>query len=128
MFAGYRWYPPLQYSSDAFSVYREGFFDRDYQEYQKTVQGNWLTQNRADQFVSGHFQQAGADDPVDKALRLDISVMLVEDPVMLTGSWKAAYPLERDDTYRFFEYACHEGNYGMRNMLSAARADEAAAQ
>jgi hypothetical protein len=27
-----------------------------------------------------------------------------------------------------FEYACHEGNYGLRNVLSAARAEEAAAQ
>jgi len=26
-----------------------------------------------------------------------------------------------------FEYACHEGNYGLRNILTAARADEAAA-
>ena len=26
-----------------------------------------------------------------------------------------------------YEYACHEGNYGMANMLSAARADEKAA-
>jgi hypothetical protein len=26
-----------------------------------------------------------------------------------------------------FEYACHEGNYGLRNILSAARAEEAAA-
>jgi hypothetical protein len=28
---------------------------------------------------------------------------------------------------RPFEYACHEGNYGLRNILTAARAEEAAA-
>jgi hypothetical protein len=27
-----------------------------------------------------------------------------------------------------FEYACHEGNYALRNILSAARAEEHAAQ
>jgi len=26
--------------------------------------------------------------------------------------------------YQFFEYACHEGNYAMRNILSAERANE----
>jgi hypothetical protein len=35
-----------------------------------------------------------------------------------------SFPLERDDTYGMFEYACHEGNYGLRNILSASRADE----
>ena len=33
--------------------------------------------------------------------------------------------LTHDETQPLFEYACHEGNYGMRNMLSAARAEEA---
>lgn len=34
----------------------------------------------------------------------------VEDPVILTGPFKIAYPWTRDDTYEPFEYACHEGN------------------
>lgn len=33
----------------------------------------------------------------------------------------------QDATQRPFEYACHEGNYGLRNILGAARAEEAAA-
>ena len=35
---------------------------------------------------------------------------------------------KKDATQRPFEYACHEGNYGLRNILSAARAEEKAAQ
>ena len=31
---------------------------------------------------------------------------------------------KKDDSQRPFEYACHEGNYGLRNILSAARAEE----
>jgi hypothetical protein len=31
------------------------------------------------------------------------------------------------NSYRVFEYACHEGNHAMVNRLSAARADERAA-
>ena len=33
-------------------------------------------------------------------------------------------PLKQDPSYGMFEYACHEGNYAMRNMLSGARAVE----
>ena len=33
-------------------------------------------------------------------------------------------PAKRESDYGFFEYACHEGNYAMRNTLSGSRADE----
>ena len=48
----------------------------------------------------------------------------VEDPEVLAEPWKAAFPLPRDDGYRMFEYACHEGNYGMEGILSGAREEE----
>ncbi len=38
--------------------------------------------------------------------------------------WKVAWPLRLDPAYQMFEYACHEGNYSMRNTLSGSRADE----
>jgi len=47
----------------------------------------------------------------------------VEDPVVLSGSWKAAYPWQRDPEYRFFEYACHEGNRTIRDFISSSRAE-----
>ncbi|HEY5569739.1 MAG TPA: hypothetical protein VIM81_21135 [Gammaproteobacteria bacterium] len=44
------------------------------------------------------------------------------DPATWTAPWTAALDLKaRPDDAGVFEYACHEGNYGMRNMLSAAR-------
>jgi len=50
--------------------------------------------------------------------------LTVEDAETWTAPWTLELPLQRDDGYGMFEYACHEGNYGLRNMLSAARADE----
>ena len=50
----------------------------------------------------------------------------VEDPSVFTADWTAATPLNRFDG-TLFEYACHEGNYAMPNMLAGARATEAAA-
>jgi hypothetical protein len=49
----------------------------------------------------------------------------VEDAIMLTRSWTASIPMRKLGG-PIFEYACHEGNYGMLNLLGAARADEAA--
>ena len=52
----------------------------------------------------------------------------VDDPTMYTRPWKVALDLTTKPGYpTIYEYACHEGNYGMANMLSAARADEKAA-
>jgi hypothetical protein len=49
----------------------------------------------------------------------------IDDPKTWTRPWKVSFPLRRDPDYQIFEYACHEGNYSMRNTLSGSRADEA---
>jgi hypothetical protein len=59
-----------------------------------------------------------ADDRIDYELH-------VEDPVMLTAPWTAAFPLELDANYRFFEYACHEDNSAIRNFIEASRFERA---
>ena len=41
--------------------------------------------------------------------------------------WKVAIPLHREPDYQIFEYACHEGNLGLPNTLSAGRARDKAA-
>jgi hypothetical protein len=48
----------------------------------------------------------------------------IEDPTTFTQPWTAVIPISRlaDDT-QIYEYACHEGNYAMANLLSGARAD-----
>jgi len=51
-----------------------------------------------------------------------------DDPHTWAQPWSFAMNLTHDESQPPFEYACHEGNYGMSNMLSAARTEEAAAQ
>jgi hypothetical protein len=51
----------------------------------------------------------------------------VDDPKTWTRPWRVSFPLRRDPSYGIFEYACHEGNHAMSNILSGSRADEAAA-
>jgi hypothetical protein len=53
----------------------------------------------------------------------------VEDPQTWTRPWTFGMNLSRkDESKRPFEYACHEGNYGLKNILSASRAAEHSAQ
>jgi len=53
--------------------------------------------------------------------------MTVNDPETWVRPWTFGMTLTHDPEQALFEYACHEGNYAMRNILSAARAEEAAA-
>lgn len=48
----------------------------------------------------------------------------VSDPVTFSRPWTAALHLRHSNQPDVFEYACHEGNYAMRNILSGARAAE----
>ena len=44
----------------------------------------------------------------------------------LTSAYgKVAFPLSRNESYVLHEYACHEGNYAMGNILRGARLKEA---
>jgi hypothetical protein len=47
----------------------------------------------------------------------------VEDPTVYTRPWTVEISMAKR-TDRLFEYACHEGNYGMAGILSGARAAE----
>ena len=60
-----------------------------------------------------------------ETIRVEVTV---DDPGTWTKPWTIAVTGKKDPAYwQIQEYACHEGNYGMRNMLSASRAEEKAA-
>jgi hypothetical protein len=47
-----------------------------------------------------------------------------DDPGTWTRPWTYSMPLTQDETQMIHEYACHEGNYGIANILSAGRSAE----
>ena len=47
----------------------------------------------------------------------------IDDPTTFSSKWTAAIPMTGTDEL-IYEYACHEGNYGMVNLLSGARVQE----
>ncbi|HTI75360.1 MAG TPA: N-acetylglutaminylglutamine amidotransferase [Mycobacterium sp.] len=98
VFAGYHWYPPM---ADATSVegsvasYRNAFFDRDPSGYRALVAPGYLVDgDPSGDFVTEHFARAGAATGVDRALRLDSTVMLVDDPVKRVDNMTMAWGLE----------------------------------
>lgn len=96
VFGGYHWYPPMMQvgAGEAVSTYKKAFFDRDFQEYAKAVHQDYAIKDFAEDYVSGHFSEPGADAPIDKALRLDSTVMLVDDPVKRVDNMTMAWGVE----------------------------------
>ncbi|WP_314408969.1 N-acetylglutaminylglutamine amidotransferase [Pseudomonas kuykendallii] len=94
LFAGYHWYPQVDGAADPVAAYLQAFRDRDFAEYADTVQAKWVGGDHSGDFVRQQFAQPGASAAVDKALRLDSTVMLVDDPVKRVDNMTMAWGLE----------------------------------
>ncbi len=86
------------------------------------------TTNFTDQTM---FKKSGENlHVVERITRVDADTLryeyTIDDPESFTRSWTAVFPMRKTEG-PIFEYACHEGNYGMFNLLSGARAEEKAA-
>ncbi|MEE2635831.1 MAG: hypothetical protein VYE68_01180, partial [Acidobacteriota bacterium] len=101
------------WEGDTLVVETAGFSDR--------IQGGGLTAYG----VSSHgriverFTRVGANT-------FDYQVT-IDDPTLWSSAWTVLMPMTPLDG-EIFEYACHEGNHAMRNMLAGARVEEAAEQ
>jgi hypothetical protein len=80
---------------------------------------------------TGKTQFQGSSDQlhvVERITRVDAKTLryrfTIEDPQTWDGAWTGEYPWNASPE-RIFEYACHEGNYSLENMLRGARAKEA---
>jgi hypothetical protein len=79
-----------------------------------------------------NFRGSGANlHLVERITRLDADTIeyrfTVEDPTTWTRPWTAAYPMIKTDG-PIYEFACHEANYGLRDILSGARWEEKASE
>jgi hypothetical protein len=99
--------------------------------------GNTLvvdTTNYTDKIVSNAFNCCRGAGPnlhvIERFTRLDADTLdyqyTVDDPTTYTKPWTVSMPMSKTKD-PLYEYACHEGNYGMTNLLSGARAQEKAA-
>ncbi len=95
VFAGYHWYPPMLGAADPVDTYATAFFDRDSAGVAALLDPAWhADRDESRHFVEEHFARPGADTALDKALRLDTEVMLVDDPVKRVDNTTMAFGLE----------------------------------
>ena len=100
VFAGYHWYPPMGKPAaatldGAVAQYRGAFFDRDAAGIEALLgPGYFAPGDPSERFVAEHFARAGAETGIDRALRLDTMVMLVDDPVKRVDNMTMAWGLE----------------------------------
>jgi hypothetical protein len=87
----------------------------------------WIATNAASARLRG-VPHSDALRLVERFTRVDADTIsyevTIEDPNIYTRPWTVAIPLTRDPSYQIFEYACHEGNRAIENILSMARTAE----
>ncbi|GAB89975.1 N-acetylglutaminylglutamine amidotransferase [Gordonia rhizosphera] len=96
---GYHWYPPLQHTprEDTTKAYASVFFDRSHDEIGALLAPPYQLDDDYDpswEFALAHQSAPGARTAVDAALRLDTTIMLVDDPVKRVDTMTMAWGLE----------------------------------
>jgi hypothetical protein len=80
----------------------------------------WIITNAAGGAMRG-IAQSEACHIVERFTRTDPNTIqyeaTIDDSNVYTQPWTVRFPLNRDDRYQLFEYACHEGNHALENML-----------
>jgi asparagine synthase (glutamine-hydrolysing) len=96
VFAGYHWYAKMAgESGDGVARYASLFCDRTHDEVNEVVGPAYrLPDDPSRAFIAERFARPGATRAVDRALRLDTQVMLVEDPVKRVDNMTMAWGLE----------------------------------
>ncbi len=91
----------------------------------------WISTSAAGGRIKG-IPQSQALHVVERFRRVDADTILyevtIDDPEVYTKSWKVSIPLVRDPDYHIFEYACHEGNQAVENVLRGGRAADDSAR
>jgi asparagine synthase (glutamine-hydrolysing) len=108
LLAGYDWYPPLAGIDPerALEVYAAHFFDRNHRTLGSILQPQWMTpDDPSREFVRSHLARPGATEALDKVLRLDSQIMLVDDPVKRVDNMTMAWGLEARTPFLDHEFA-----------------------
>jgi len=91
----------------------------------------WIATSAATGRIKG-IPQSESLHVVERFTRADKNTILykvtINDPNVYTQPWTLAIPLSREENYKIYEYACHEGNHAIENVLGAGRSAEAAAK
>ncbi|MCW9004242.1 MAG: N-acetylglutaminylglutamine amidotransferase, partial [Gammaproteobacteria bacterium] len=96
VFAGYFWYPQMHEAQgeDDLDRFASRYFDRDHEEYLQTVAQQFQGDDHTGKLISKLLAEGNADEYLDKVLRLDVTTLIVDDPVKRVDNMTMAWGLE----------------------------------
>ncbi|MGH8502210.1 MAG: N-acetylglutaminylglutamine amidotransferase [Gammaproteobacteria bacterium] len=95
VFGGYFWYPRMDAEAgDELSRFREHYFDRTHAEFAQTVAAEYVNEDYTSALIARLLEEAPADTFLDKVLRLDVTTLIVDDPVKRVDNMTSAWGLE----------------------------------
>jgi len=96
VFGGYFWYPRIAGETTGSPVdrLRKHYFDRDHDEYLRMVDSRFVGPDHTGDYIAERLAEPLADELIDAVLRLDVTTLIVDDPVKRVDNMTMAWGLE----------------------------------
>ncbi len=95
VFGGYFWYPLMEQDTGTdLERFRKHYFDRTHEEFLETVAPDYHGVDHTSQLIEALLAEPGADTFLDRVLRLDVTTLIVDDPVKRVDNMTMAWGLE----------------------------------
>ncbi len=95
VFGGYFWYPRMHHSlTPGIKRFSDEYFDRDHAEYLEMVNSRFLTEDVTSQLMQDLLDEVEADEYLDRVLAVDVTTLIVDDPVKRVDNMTMAWGLE----------------------------------
>ncbi len=96
VFGGYFWYPQMQADRDspALERFARHYFDREHEEFRHMVTPAYRGEDHSSEQIAHLLAQPHADTFMDAVLRMDVTTLIVDDPVKRVDNMTMAWGLE----------------------------------
>jgi asparagine synthase (glutamine-hydrolysing) len=95
VFAGYFWYPRMHEAGGGpLARFAPHYLDREFTEYQELMGARWQVEDAVRPWLEESLQAPSAGEYIDQVLRLDVTTLIVDDPVRRVDSMTMAFGLE----------------------------------
>ena len=95
VFGGYFWYPRMHHSiKTGIKRFSDEYFDRDHDEYLEMVNPRFRTEDVTSELVQDLLEEVEADEYLDRVLAVDVTTLIVDDPVKRVDNMTMAWGLE----------------------------------
>jgi len=95
VFGGYFWYPRMHHSiKQGISRFSDEYFDRSHDEYLETIDSRFHSDDVTSQIMQDLLDEVDADEYLDRVLAVDVTTLIVDDPVKRVDNMTMAWGLE----------------------------------